>query len=158
MELKNSFKLQEDRIVHFIVGDDIVLFLSTPPDTGDALDNPNSFIVGDDIVLLTPEEPGFLLKIEEINSQEKNVNVTTTNITPHSGGEVPDYIFSIDDSFVILNYHRLSIFGFLHDPSIDSDNLTKGIWEFDLNNIKSMVIPEESHLSGKKELWVYLTE
>lgn len=148
--IKNVFNI-------LTTSDDIVL---RPVNGGEnnGLEAEGIHIVSDDVVLLKPEGPGLELRVGSIDRDSATLNVSSSNASPANiGSNSPDHVFVVDESFILMDYHSIKIFGFEYQAEIPQTGApAKGIWEIGIDEIDSIVIPESGYASEDIELWIHL--
>lgn len=150
LETSGALVFHADSTTKAIIGtDDIVLHYEAPTDS-------IAKVLGTDDIVLHIVEPSDNVTFDiEVTDTIRTLTIEEENEAPNGPTSEPDYIFILDDSFVILDYKKMQILGTRMNAA---EETTKGIWEFPLPKIHQMRIPNEIDTEEARQLWVYIAK
>jgi hypothetical protein len=157
MEVGNgdALILNKETVYHMVISDDMIIYR---PKEGDSTGIQWS-IISDDMVLFKPDTSGLEFRIKDMDADTARLEVSSTTLNPSTADPRPDHVFCLEECFVSADRHSIKVIGVQYEASSNQSNPpVRGAWEFGLEEIRSIVLPEVSYVSGKTELWVFIND
>ena len=157
MTLRDTITFEKDKTKNYLlVIEDLVLYRQAPSVASGTQTpgTPTQARIIEDLVLLYVDNSGR--RLEKVQDTAESWILKVTEAPGDQTPKKPDFVFLIDDSFIQLSYSNLIIVGINAEDT--GGDPQKGRWDFDLDEIDFLSIPQTNRPDGKTEFRIYLKD